>query len=118
MPSLMKGNRWHERKDAKDRKGNPIVTYPVSVDVKYDEVRCHVVILSNEHGTPMDVQFYSYAGKALANMKRFKNLFLTVARVSGWREFDCGFEVNESFNDTYRWVRSTRGLPADLQKAT
>lgn len=108
MAELMKGKVWAERKDATDRKGNPIVTYPVGVDLKYDEVRCHVSVSGSE------VEFISYAGKPLANMKEFSHLFAHLCKHTGWNEFDCGFEINQNFNDTYRWVRSTNGLPADL----
>lgn len=112
MTSLMKGHLWKERRDAKDRKGNPIVTYPVYVEDKHDEIRCHVLV------TQTEVKFLSYAGKPLSNMERFEQTFLTLSRGTGWREFDLGFEVNGNFNDSYRWVRSTKGLPADLANAT
>lgn len=111
MAELMKGNVWKDRRDAKDRKGNPIVTYPVYVEDKHDEIRCHVLV------TQTDVMYLSYAGKPLANMERFNQTFLTIARGTGWSEFDLGFEVNGNFNDSYRWVRSTRGLPDDLKNA-
>lgn len=100
----MKGKVFLERKHK--------VEYPVSIDIKYDEVRCHVKV------TPEGVTFLSYAEKPLANMQEFAPLFQQVARITGFTEFDCGFEVNENFNDTYRWVRSTKKLPDDLSKAT
>lgn len=112
MAALMKGNCWKDRRDAKDRKGNPIVTYPVYVEDKHDEIRCHVLV------TQTEVKYLSYAGKPLANMERFNQTFLTIARGTGWSEFDLGFEVNGNFNDSYRWVRSTKGIPADLKDAT
>lgn len=116
MPELMKGNVWHERKDAKDRKGNPIVTYPVYVEDKHDEIRCHVIV---DNANPHDIRitFLSYAGKPLANMDRFCNVFATLAKGTGWDEFDMGFECNGNFNDSYRWVRSTKGIPEDLKDA-
>lgn len=104
MAALMKG---HTFKDHKHK-----LTYPVGVDLKYDEVRCHVIV------NDLHVQFWSYAGKPLHNMEEFAGVFREAKRITGWSEFDCGFEVNSSFNDTYRWVRSSRGLPADLKKAT
>ena len=112
MADLMKGNVWKDRRDAKDRKGNPVVTYPVYVEDKHDEIRCHVCV------TQTEVKYLSYSGKPLANMERFNQTFLTIARGTGWSEFDLGFEVNGNFNDSYRWVRSTKGLPADLANAT
>lgn len=116
MPELMKGNVWSERRDAKDRKGNPIVTYPVYVEDKHDEIRCHVRV--HHLGTQCTyIEFLSYAGKPLANMQRFKDVFITLALGTGYTEFDLGFEVNGNFNDSYRWVRSTKGVPADLTDA-
>lgn len=112
MPELMKGNVWKDRRDAKDRKGNPVVTYPVYVEDKHDEIRCHVKV------DITGVVFYeSYAGKPLANMERFNEVFRTLARGTGNWEFDLGFEVNGNFNDSYRWVRSTKGIPEDLKDA-
>lgn len=101
-PALMKGHTFKDRKHK--------LTYPVGVDLKYDEVRCHVKVHSMT-----DVEFWSYAGKPLANMQEFSALFAQVWKLTGWKEFDCGLEINENFNDTYRWVRSTKGLPADLK---
>lgn len=114
MPELMKGNVWHERKDAKDRKGNPVVTYPVYVEDKHDEIRCHVKV-TGAH-SPL-VEYLSYAGKPLANMGCFDGVFEALSRATGHREFDLGFEVNGNFNDSYRWVRSTKGLPEELKNA-
>lgn len=118
MASLMKGHLWKDRRDAKDRKGNPVVTYPVYVEDKHDEIRCHVKVLHDERGYPDGVLFMSYAGKPLANMQRFDQALITLARGTGYKEFDLGFEVNGNFNDSYRWVRSTKGIPADLKDAT
>ena len=114
----MKGNCWHERCDAKKRNGDPVVTYPVYVEDKHDEIRCHVLVLHDERGHPDDVLFLSYAGKPLSNMERFEQAFLTLSRGTGYKEFDMGFECNGNFNDSYRWVRSTKGIPDDLKHAT
>lgn len=103
MQQLMKGKTFNEHKHK--------LVYPVGVDLKYDEVRCHVLVQGQE------VQFLSYSGKVLANMERFSHLFLHLSANTGWNEFDCGFEVNANFNDTYRWVRSTKKLPDDLSTA-
>ena len=65
MAELMKGNTWEDRKDAKDRKGFPIVRYPIYAEIKYDEIRCHVKLSCDP--TEGTVQFLSYAGKPLAN---------------------------------------------------
>jgi len=112
MPSLMKGHVWVDRKDARDRQGNPVVNYPVLVEDKHDEIRCHAIAGEGKVG------FLSYAGKPLANMQRFERMFSMMADTSGHTEFDVGFEVNGNFNDSYRWVRSTRGVPTDLAEAT
>ena len=112
MPQLMKGNVWKDRRDAKDRKGSPIVTYPVFVEYKHDEIRCHVRVHS-----AADVEFLSFSGKPHANMQQFREMFATLARGTGYSEFDMGFEVNGNFNDSYRWVRSTKGVPDDLTQA-
>lgn len=117
MASLMKGNQWHERCDAKKRNGDPVVTYPVYVEDKHDEIRCHVIVDYNDPHGPR-VTFLSYSGKPLANMLRFHGLFITLARGTGHYEFDMGFECNGNFNDSYRWVRSTNGVPNDLVDAT
>lgn len=119
MAELMKGNVWKDRRDAKDRKGNPIVTYPVYVEDKHDEIRCHVQVTDIDPQCPMayKVEFLSYSGKPLANMQRFHEPFVRLFEATGYREFDLGFEVNGNFNDSYRWVRSTKKLPDDLLEA-
>lgn len=111
MPRLMKGHKWLERKDKLRRNKSPVVTYPVYAEIKYDEIRCHVIACGG------CVQFLSYAEKPLANMERFGELFTELSAMSGYNEFDCGFLVNDSFDASYRWVRSTNGLPADLLEA-
>lgn len=103
MAELMKGKKWAERKH--------LVKYPVLAENKHDEIRCHVIVQEG------DVQFLSYAGKPLANMEMFKSMFAVLASETGHREFDLGFEVNGNFNDSYRWVRSTKALPSDLYDA-
>lgn len=121
MPDLMKGNQWHERCRAKKRNGDTVVTYPVYVEDKHDEIRCHVKILTslNTNIHPKNrVLFLSYAGKPLANMEQFAHIFYKLYSSTGYSEFDMGFECNENFNDSYRWVRSTKGVPSDLTDAT
>lgn len=115
MASLMKGNVWHERCDAKKRNGDPVVTYPVMVEDKHDEIRCHVIVHSCTHAKR--VEYLSYAGKPLANMQQFDHVWINVYRSTGISEFDLGFECNGNFNDSYRWVRSTKGIPLDLVNA-
>lgn len=115
MHKLMKGNQWHERCDAKKRNGEPIIKYPVYVEDKHDEIRCHVLV---DPEAQFDVVYLSYAGKPLANMGRFDALFHELSRGTGFKEFDMGFECNGNFNDSYRWVRSTKGVPSDLTDST
>ena len=101
MPELMKGHKWSEHSHK--------MTYPCSVQVKTDEIRCHVKVQGGV------VTYLSYAGKPLHNMQIFDPIFLRLHRYVGPSEFDTGFEVNGNFNDSYRWVRSSRGLPEDLK---
>lgn len=113
----MKGHRWLERKDKRKRDGTPIVQYPVCAEVKYDEIRCQVLVHTDIIAGRDRVEFLSYAGKPLANMQQFANRFADIAEQSNCYEFDLGFEVNGNFNDSYRWVRSTNGIPSDLTNA-
>lgn len=103
MAELMKGKTW---KDFKHK-----MTYPAWVEIKHDEIRCRVLVDT----TARTVQYLSYAEKPLHNMDGFDVYWLELAGITGYTEFDCGFEANGNFNDSYRWVRSSKGLPADLQ---
>lgn len=102
MAELMKGKVWSERKHK--------MTYPCFAEVKHDEIRCHIKV----RPAMLDVEFLSYAGKPLQNMQEFRELWLRVGEATGMYEFDCGFEVNGNFNDSYRWVRSSTGAPSEL----
>lgn len=109
MPSLMKGQKWRDRKHK--------MTWPALAEIKVDEIRCHVIVTPNartEKDHTAQVDFLSYAGKPLHNMTGFAELFVDLWARTGWLEFDLGFEANGNFNDSYRWVRSSNGLPADL----
>ena len=109
MAELMKGQKWEA---AKHR-----MTYPCAVEKKVDEIRCHVIV--KPLGSQVfDVQFNSYAGKPLHNMELFRSGFIDIFNATGFHEYDCGFEVNANFNDSYRWVRSSRGIPDDLLEAS
>lgn len=107
MPELMKGHKWSERKHH--------MKYPAWAEIKQDEIRCHVIVNWDAELEQNYVQFLSYAGKPLANMAVFADKFQQLSDSTGYSEFDCGFEVNRNFNDSYRWVRSTKGLPKDLE---
>lgn len=106
VPELMKGKVFAEHKHK--------VQYPVLVEPKVDEIRCHVRRLGGG-----GVEFLSYAGKPLNNLGRFAEQFeaaLTLHGLYGLYELDCGVEVRGNFNDSYRYVRSKR-LPKDLEDA-
>jgi len=93
------------------------VKYPVIVEYKYDEVRCDVV-RSPVTGT---VEFLSFAGNKLNNLDSFLRLFEISMAAQGIDRLDMGVIVNrhspDCFNDTYRWVRSSKGIPKGLEKA-
>jgi len=108
MPELMKGQKWTERKHK--------MTYPAWVEIKHDEIRCHVKV-HKDNADLWHAEFLSYAGNVLHNMQAFASKFIDLTKECGFVEFDCGFEVNGNFNDSYRWVRSSTGLPADLIEA-
>lgn len=100
--SLMKGHTWKKRKHK--------MTYPAWVEIKYDEIRCHVTV--NPQNWAVD--YLSYAGKPLHNLSEFDAKWVELAQITNLYEFDTGFEANGNYNDSYRWVRSSKGLPDDL----
>lgn len=107
MAKLMKGKKWTERKHK--------MTYPAWVEIKHDEIRCRVVVHHATPDAPARVEYLSYAEKPLYNMQRFNDYWHEMAAQSGYTEFDTGFEANRNFNDSYRWVRSSKGLPPELE---
>ncbi len=100
MPVLMKGHVWKDHKHK--------LTYPVVVEEKVDEVRVHVRLVDGE------VEYLSYDQKPLYNLGLFSQQFKDLMEYYDINELDCGFEGNGNFTDSKRWVRSSRGLPADL----
>lgn len=102
MALLMKGHTFKAR-------GHKLA-YPAWAQIKYDEIRTHVII----DPQTWHVTYLSYAEKPLHNLDEFIPAWVALAKDTGIYEFDCGFEVNRSFNDTYRWVRSSKGLPTDM----
>ena len=104
MSSLMKGWTF--------AKGKHKLKYPVYVEIKIDEIRADVVCAVGE-----PVKIISYAGKPLHNLERFLYPLGQFMRNHNVGRIDCGVIVNGSFNDTYRWVRSKNGPPADLKGA-
>ncbi|BAN92331.1 ATP-dependent DNA ligase [Ralstonia phage RSB3] len=102
MSKLMKGKTF---KDGKKK-----LTYPAIVEIKLDEIRCDVRLDAD-----LRARFLSYAEKPLANLGfQFEATFGRFMGDIEHDRLDCGVLVNRSFNDTYRWVRSTKGVPVDL----
>lgn len=111
MAELMKGETFRDA--LKPVRGKARFEYPIFVEAKADEIRCRVTF-----GNGL-VHYDSYAGKPLHNMAFLDKTFLLVRHFSGINEFDIGIEVNGNFNDSYRWVRSLKGLPqAKFDKKT
>lgn len=111
MAQLMKGQTWKAAQ--KLVRGKPRFTYPVFGEIKLDEIRCRVV-----YSTLLQiVTFESYAGKPLHNLGHFAPAFEAWFLRSGYTDLDCGILVNGNFNDSYRWVRSSKGVPPGLEAA-
>lgn len=114
MAKLMKGETF---KDAlKLVHGKPRFQYPIHVEGKADEIRCRVVRVPLGVG----IRYESYAEKPLHNLdflsKRFLDFF---QRHPEHTELDVGILVNGNFNDSYRWTRSSKGIPGEkLDKKT
>lgn len=102
---LMKGKVWTDRKH--------LVKYPVSVEVKYDEIRLHVKREGDK------VHFLSYDGNQLFNLESWHDKFHDAMVEAQAFHFDMGVLVNKNFNDSYRWCRSKSGHPKEkLDKKT
>jgi ATP-dependent DNA ligase len=100
MAALMKGHTF--------KKYGHKMTYPAIAEVKVDEIRLDVRKLGDT------VLFRSFADKPLHNLYgRFGEAF----EHAGFPRLDMGVLVNENFNDTYRYVRSSKGVPDDLLNA-
>lgn len=109
MTELMKGHKWRDHK-AK-------MTYPAYAEIKYDEIRCHVVcVRDDDEAKTVQVSFLSYSGKPLNNLDKFCTGFAELCLNLGITEFDCGVLVNDNFNDSYRYVRSKK-VPEGLEDA-
>lgn len=97
---LMKGHPYS--------KGAKRITFPAVAEVKVDEVRLDVRL---EGGA---VLFRSYADKPLHNLGQFEQAFRRFLESFDTPRLDMGVLVNKTFADTYRYVRSSKGVPADL----
>ncbi len=106
MPQLMKGKKWSERKH--------LVQYPVVVEPKIDEIRCHIKLV-NRPGKPFDI--LSYSGKPLNNLDNHVIELVAYMYEIGMRDLDCGVLVNNSFDATFRYTRSKQ-VPGDLKYAS
>lgn len=106
MAKLMKGETFADAQ--KLVKGKPRFEYPVWVEAKADEIRCRVL-----RDVAHEVHFDSYAEKPLHNMAFLATAFRKFFAMSGYTELDIGILVNENFNDSYRWVRSSKGYPKE-----
>lgn len=104
MPELMKGVQWKKRPKK--------LAWPLAAETKHDEIRCHIIV----HPRERRVEFLSYAGNPLANMDYFAAAMMHAAERTGYHEFDAGFQVDGNFGDSYRWVRSTSGLPEEYKE--
>lgn len=112
MAQLMKGQTWKAAQ--KLVRGKPRFEYPVYAEIKLDEIRCRVVYSK----LLKIVTFESYAGKRLHNLGHFAPMFEAWFDKCGYTDLDCGILVNGNFNDSYRWVRSSSGIPKGLEEAT
>lgn len=105
MAELMKGETF---KDAlKLVRGKPRFEYPLIVEEKADEIRCRVHRVGNR------VEFLSYADKPLHNLNLFEQEFRVFMDTTGIHELDVGVLVNGNFNDSYRYTRSSSGVPKE-----
>ena len=108
MAELMKGHNWRDKKHK--------MTYPAWAELKTDEVRCRVVVTPQGPLAGWPVTFLSFAEKPLYNLERFAVWFRDLAQATGILEFDTGFHAS-TFDNTYRWVRSSKGLKDDIDQS-
>lgn len=102
---LMKGHTLTSRKGKE--------VYPLIAEVKEDEIRCRVLV----DACTGAVTYRSFAEKPLFNLERHDSMWQALANTTGVFEYDTGIMVNENFNDTYRWVRSSKNRPVELENA-
>ena len=107
MAQLMKGETF---KDAlKLVRGKPRFEYPIMVEAKADEIRCQII-----RRVPGVVEYLSYADKTLHNLEFMTPAIELLCKDLGISELDVGIQVNGNFNDSYRWVRSSKCAPREL----
>ena len=103
MAELMKGKVWGDGKPP---------AYPLYLERKYDGIRCHARLPQNG-----GIEYLSYAGKSLHNLGEYSQEMLVLHNETGYREFDFEVLVNGNFADTYRYLRSSTGVPKELKGA-
>lgn len=101
---LMKGHTF--------AKGKQKLTYPASAEVKVDEIRLDV---RREPG--LGLLMRSFADKPLHNLELWGGRMLQYMQAFDVQRLDMGVIVNRSFADTYRYVRSSKGVPTELVDA-
>lgn len=107
----MKGQKWSDRY----RKGKLRFDFPVIVEEKRDEIRAHFKLVRDAvTRMPVSCEVVSFAGKPLYNLESQCAWLYSVMLREGLTELDCGIEVNGNFDDTYRYLRTKRCVPADL----
>lgn len=114
MADLMKGHPW----SARYSRGKLRFDFPVYVEPKLDGIRAHLKLVHDAcAGNPIYVQVLSYAGKPLHNLERYARDLMPWMLKAGIKELDCEVVVNGTFADTYRYTRSSTGVPSDLRTA-
>jgi len=93
-------------------KGKHKLKYPAVAEIKLDEIRLDVRVIAGQ------VRFLSYAEKPLHNLDGWAPVFEQFMGANGYSRLDCGVLINGSFDDTYSYVRSSKGLPDDLKRST
>lgn len=114
MAQLMKGQKWSDRY----LKEKLRFEFPVIVEEKRDEIRAHFKLVHDaDTGKPVTCMVQSYAGNPLYNLEKQCEQMYAVMLRHGLTELDCGIEVNGNFDDSYRWVRTKKGIPNGLEDA-
>lgn len=114
MPLLMKGQKYSDRYI----KGKLRFSFPVLVEEKRDEIRAHFKLVHDaDTGKPVTCMVQSYAEKPLYNLEKQCEQMFSVMLRHNLTELDCGIEVNGNFDDSYRWVRTKKGIPKGLENA-
>lgn len=93
-------------------KGKHKLVYPASAEVKVDEIRLDV---RREPGKGLLLR--SFADKPLHNLELWGARMLQYMQAFDVTRLDMGVIVNQNFADTYRYVRSSKGVPTELVDA-